>query len=151
VADIVTAMQAQPRMITHMAGSGVQRAVVDAPARYLALFSSSGGPLVMDRDGIEYRLKNYCFHRSKATHVSPRVLWAGWVAEILASRYTAKVSGDAVLYESAKGTLTVDRRTNLMRSAVGFPVRSNGVKRTSVSFSYPKSVPKLPPPRHSCA
>ncbi len=105
----------------------------------------------MDRDGVEYRLKNYCFHRSKATHFSPRVLWAGWVAEILATHYTAKVSGDTVVYESAKGTVTVDRRTSLMRSAVGFPVRSRGVRRTSVSFSYPKSVTKLPPPAHTCS
>jgi hypothetical protein len=149
VAAVVRAMQAQPRMLTRMAGTSVQRAVVDGDSRYLAL-SSSGVLLAMEKDGVQYRLGEGCYHRSKATPIDTRILWASWLLEVMGSRHAARVSGDTVVFKSATGSLTVDLHSNRIRSAVKFALPSRRIRRSSVTFSYPGSVTQLPRPVHIC-
>jgi hypothetical protein len=136
-------------MITRMTGTSVQRAVVDADSRYLALLSS-GVLLVMEKHGVQYRLGDGCYHRSKATAVGTRVLWAPWLLEVMGSSHTASLSGHTVVFKSASGSLTVDLRSNRISSAVRFARPSRHIRRSSVTFSYPRSVTELPRPMDIC-
>ena len=71
----------------------------------------------MEKGGVQYRIGEGCYHRSKATTVGPRILWGPWLVEVMGSPHRTSVSRDTVRFKSASGSLTVDLRSNRISSA----------------------------------
>lgn len=141
-------MRAQPHLIATLTGSpnGVGRVVVDAKARYQAIFAPAGRLLDLDKAGIEYRRIGRCFRRFRVHSMIAPAQWAVPLTEPGHPHYTTTVSGENVLFKSSGEQVTVDATTHLMRSDISPANRKEGVPYQSATFSYPNSVAELKTP-----
>ncbi len=142
-------MRAQPRMIVTLTGGSIRRAVIDTTAQYLAAFSSRN-LLLLERDRVEYRPAKRCFDVAAGGQVRSDSLWAGTLDDVASTTYSTRASGASVTYTSPRGQVTVDARTDLVRSARTVGLAASGVPATSATFSYPTSIRELPAPTRLC-
>jgi hypothetical protein len=142
-------MNAEPRIIETTTGTvgGFGRVVVDAKAQYFAAYAPSGRLLVLDRAGTEYRRRGACFLRFKASQVNAQIVWSGPIREVSEHPHTGTATGGTAIFHSPSETITVDVRTELLRTIFSPARPSGGIPQQRGTYVYPRSVPELSAPR----